>query len=84
MCAGRPPAQGQPQRNRNPIYVAAMPKQKRVLYCSDARHYYLFAMEPPMSDADAWRCVDDVAATSVDTFVYMVERGDGLFYPSKV
>ena len=61
-----------------------MPKQKRVLYCSDARHYYLFAMEPPMSDADAWRCVDDVAATSVDTFVYMVERGDGLFYPSKV
>ena len=32
----------------------------------------------------AWRCVDDVAGTSVDTFCYMVERGDGLFYPSKV
>lgn len=33
---------------------------------------------------DAWRCVDDVAGTAVDTFVYMVQRGDGLFYPSKV
>ena len=33
---------------------------------------------------DAWRCVDDVAGTSVDTFVYMVQRGDGLFYNSRV
>ena len=37
-----------------------------------------------MALEDAWRCVDDVAGTSVDTFCYMVERGDGLFYPSKV
>lgn len=37
-----------------------------------------------MTMQDAWRCVDDVAGTSVDTFVYMVQRGDGLFYNSKV
>ena len=61
-----------------------MPKQKRVIYINDARHYYLFCFEPPMTLEDAWRPVDDVAGTSVDTFVYMVERGDGLFYPSKV
>jgi hypothetical protein len=33
---------------------------------------------------DAWRPVDEIAGTSVNTFVYGVERGDGLFFPSKV
>ena len=106
-----------------------MPKQSRVIYANDARHYCaaapsclslnrlpfvclslmwlsvwgagvvgdwwlgrrpctwggglessdLFAMEPPMTLEDAWRPIDDVAGTNVDTFVYMVERGDGLF-----
>jgi hypothetical protein len=28
--------------------------------------------------------VDEVAGTGVDTFSYCVERGDGIFYPSKV
>ena len=32
-----------------------------------------------MTLVDAWRPIDDVAGTNVDTFVYMVERGDGLF-----
>ena len=32
-----------------------------------------------MALEDAWRPIDDVAGTNVDTFVYMVERGDGLF-----
>ncbi len=59
-------------------------KQKRVIYANDARHFYLFVFDPPMAMEDAWRPIDDVAGTSVDTFVYMVERGDGLFYPSKV
>ncbi len=59
-------------------------KQKRVIYANDARHFYLFVFDPPMTMEDAWRPVDDVAGTSVDTFAYMVERGDGLFYPSKV
>jgi hypothetical protein len=59
-------------------------RKKRILYVNDARHYYLFVFEPPMDLRDAWRPVDEVAGTNVDTFVYMVERGDGLFYPSKV
>ncbi len=59
-------------------------KRKRVIYANDARHFYLFVFDPPMAMEDAWRPIDDVAGTSVDTFVYMVERGDGLFYPSKV
>ena len=59
-------------------------RKKRIGYINDARHYYLFVFEPPMNLRDAWRPVDDVAGTNVDTFIYMVERGDGLFYPSKV
>ena len=59
-------------------------RRKRTIYFNDARHYYLFVIEPPMSLEDAWRPVDEVAGTSVDTFSYGVERGDGLFYPSKV
>ena len=59
-------------------------RRRRTIYFNDARHYYLFVFEPPMSLEDAWRPVDEVAGTSVDTFSYGVERGDGLFYPSKV
>ena len=59
-------------------------REKRTIYFNDARHYYLFVFEPPMTMEDAWRPVDEVAGTPVDTFIYGVERGDGLFYPSKV
>ncbi|MBM3740203.1 MAG: hypothetical protein FJW39_31000 [Acidobacteria bacterium] len=63
---------------------AEKPAKRRTLYYNDARHYYLFVFEPPMRLEDAWRPVDEVAGTAVDTLVYGVERGDGLFYPSKV
>ncbi|MDP6063613.1 MAG: hypothetical protein QGI49_02320 [SAR202 cluster bacterium] len=59
-------------------------RRKRTIYFNDARHYYLFVIEPPMSLEHAWQPVDEIAGTSVDTFSYGVERGDGLFYPSKV
>ena len=59
-------------------------RKHRTIYFNDARHYYLFVYEPPMSLADAWSPIDEVAGTSVDTFVYGVARSDGLFYPSKV
>ena len=58
--------------------------RKRTLYYNDARHYYLYVFEPPMTMEDAWVPIDEVAGTAVDTFVYGVERGDGLFYPSRV
>ena len=59
-------------------------RRRRTVYFNDARHYYLFVHEPPMRLIDAWRPVDEVAGTAVDTFAYGVERGDGLFYPSRV
>ena len=59
-------------------------RQRRTFYYNDARHYYLFIFEPPMQLEDAWLAIDEVAGTAVDSFVYGVERGDGLFYPSKV
>lgn len=59
-------------------------RRRRTIYFNDARHYYLFVFEPPMRLEDAWRPVDEVAGTAVDTFAYGVERGDGLFYPSRV
>jgi hypothetical protein len=36
-----------------------------------------------MTMEDAWGPVDEVAGTAVDTFIYGVEREDGIFYPSK-
>ena len=59
-------------------------RHRRTIYFNDARHYYLFVYEPPLRLEDAWAPVDEVAGTAVDTFVYGVSRGDGLFYPSQV
>ena len=59
-------------------------RKPRTIYFNDARHYYLYVFDPPMSLLDAWRPVDEVAGTAVNTFVYGVARGDGLFYPSKI
>ena len=30
-------------------------RKKRTLYYNDARHYYLYVFEPPMTLEDAWR-----------------------------
>ncbi len=57
-------------------------RKPRTIYFNDARHYYLFVHEPPISLEDAWAPVDEIVGTGVDTFCYGVERGDGLFYPS--
>lgn len=59
-------------------------RKKRTIYFNDARHYYLFVFEPPMTLEDAWVPIDEIAGTGIDTFCYGVERGDGLFYPSKI
>ena len=58
-------------------------RRSRTIYFNDARHYYLFVFEPPMRLRDAWAPIDEVAGTAVDTFIYGVSRGDGLFYPSQ-
>ena len=59
-------------------------RKRRTIYFDDARHYYLFVFEPPMTMDDAWSPIDQVVGTAVDTFAYGVARGDGLFYPSRV
>ena len=59
-------------------------RRRRTIYYNDARHYYLWVFEPPIHLRDAWRPIDEIAGTSIDTFSYGVERGDGLFYPSRV
>ena len=59
-------------------------RKSRTIYFNDARHYYLFVHEPPISLEEARRPIDDVAETPVDTFVYGVARVDGLYYPSRV
>ena len=58
-------------------------RKRRTLYLDDARHYYLYIFEPPMTMEEAWDPVDQVSGTAVDTFVYGVAAG-GLFYPTKV
>jgi len=57
-------------------------RRQRTIYFDDARHSYLFNFEPPMRLEDAWVAVDQVAGTTVDTFIYGVARDDGLFYTS--
>ncbi len=59
-------------------------RRRRTIYHNDARHSYLWYFEPPMHLEDAWIPIDEVAGTAVDTFSYCVERGDGVFYPTKV
>ena len=58
-------------------------RKRRTIYFNDARHYYLYAFEPPMSLEDAWRPIDEVAGTSINTFSYGVDSG-GLFSDTKV
>ena len=58
-------------------------RRRRTIYHNDARHSYLWHFEPPMRLEDAWIPIDEVAGTAVDTFSYCVERGDGMFYPTK-
>ena len=83
-AAGTPVSAALAAASPPPADSAASSRKKRTIYFNDARHYYLFVFEPPMTMEDAWRPVDEVAGTAVDTFIYGVERGDGLFYPSKV
>ena len=58
-------------------------RRRRTMYLDDARHYYLYVFEPPMTMEEAWLTVDQISGTAVDTFVYGVACG-GLFYPTKV
>src|SRR5439155_14227127 len=58
-------------------------KKRRTMYFNDARHFYLYSFEPPMSLEDARRPVDELAGTAVNTLIYGVETA-GLFSDTKV
>ena len=57
-------------------------RRKRTIYFEDARHYYLYLPDPPITMEQAWLPVDQVSGTGIDTFIYGVACG-GLFYPSR-
>ncbi len=57
--------------------------KKRLLFFNDARHYYLYCYEPPISLEDAVAPIDEIAGTGVDTFVYGIGCGPEVFYPSR-
>lgn len=50
-------------------------RKKQIIYMNDARYYYLFVLEPPLTLEEAWVPVDEVAGTAVDTFRYGVSGG---------
>ncbi|MCC7262312.1 MAG: hypothetical protein IT369_07315 [Candidatus Latescibacteria bacterium] len=56
---------------------------RRTLYFNDIRHFYLYTLDPPLSREQLLLPVTEAAGTSVDTFVYSVDGGNGLFYPSE-
>lgn len=63
--------------------AAAPVRKRRTMYFNDARHFYLYSFDPPMSDEDSWRPIDELLGTAVNTLIYGVETG-GLFSNSKV
>ncbi|MBM3755341.1 MAG: hypothetical protein FJW38_15315 [Acidobacteria bacterium] len=63
--------------------MAAPARKRRTMYFNDARHFYLYSFDPPMSDEDSWRPIDELLGTAVNTLIYGVETG-GLFSRSKV
>jgi len=58
-------------------------KEHRTAYFNDARHYWLYAFEPPMSLEEAWWPIDELAGTSINTFIYGVET-EGFWSDAKV
>lgn len=56
----------------------------RLLYYNDARHWYMYVFEPPISLDDARRPIDEIAGTQVDVFVYGFGAGATMFHDTKV
>ena len=60
-----------------------MSKRRLIMY-NDARHYHMYIYEPPMRLEDAWRPIDEIAGTAVDTFAYGFGVGPTMFHDTKV
>ena len=66
------------------VRVKSTASRRRLLYYNDSRHTYMYSYDPPMSLQEAWAPVDEVAGTSVDTFVYGSGAGPAVMHDSKV
>lgn len=60
------------------------PRKARMLYYDDARHAYLYTVEPPPKVLDILHPVDVVANSMVDTFVFGFGIGRTMSYGTKV
>ena len=59
-------------------------KERRLLFYNDARHSYIYYYDPPFRLVDAWKPVDEVLGTGVDTLVYGFGAGPTMFHDTKV
>ena len=57
---------------------------RRLLFHNDSRHSYMYCYDPPMRIEDAWKPVDEIVGTGVDTLVYGFGAGPTLFHDTKV
>ena len=60
------------------------PKKARMLYYDDARHAYLYTVEPPPNMLDVLHPVDVVSNSMVDTFVFGLGIGRTMSYGTQV
>jgi hypothetical protein len=57
---------------------------RRLLAYNDARHSYIYYYDPPIRLEDAWRPVDEIVGTGVDTLVYGFGAGPTMFHNTEV
>ena len=60
------------------------PRKARMLYYDDARHAYLYTVEPPPNLLDVVHPVDVVSNSMVDTFVFGLGIGPTMSFGTKV
>ena len=60
------------------------PKKAHMLYYDDARHAYLYTVEPPPNVLDVLHPVDVVSNSMVDTFVFGLGIGRTMSYGTQV
>ncbi len=59
-------------------------KERRLLFYNDARHSYIYYYDPPFRLEDAWKPVDEIVGTGVDTLVYGFGAGPTMFHNTNV
>ena len=58
--------------------------ERRVLFHNDARHSYIYYYDPPMRLEEAWKPIDEIVGTGVDTLIYGLGAGPTMFHDTDV